>query len=127
MGQKCPADAKQARSARATGTPKQAAKAVAAAVGTAGAGGAALGLLFGSFGGFLVILATYFAGQGLAHVVRRAAEGNGAPRFRTIAMVGAGAMVATMWIVGFGILVPRGISALSYAAAVYGAHQRFPG
>jgi hypothetical protein len=127
VGQKCPTDAKLPRSSRAMGTPRQVGRAIGAAVGVAVVGGLALGFVVGLTGGFLSIIVSYFGGHGLGDVVRKAAEGNGAARFRTIAMVGAGVMILVMWVSAFGIITPRGLSALSYAAAVYGAYGRFPG
>lgn len=126
VGQKCPADAKQARSARALGTPAQTAKAIGAAIVLAGVGGFVLSLVLGTVGGFFSLLLSYGAGHFLAEGVRRAAEGNGSSRFRTIAMVAAGAMVAVLWIVLLGTPVPGGFGILTYPVAVYAAGQRFP-
>ncbi len=126
VGQKCPTDAKQPRSARAQGTPKQLIWGVAYGFGAAVVLAVVLVLILRGTGGFLAILGAYFAGYGVGEAVRKGAQGNASDRFRWIAMVASGVMMLGVWVGGFGVLLPGGLTILSYPAAVYGAAQRFP-
>ncbi len=126
VGQKCPDDARLPRTARATGTPKQLVWGTLYGVGAAVGIAVGLALLWSATGGFLTIIAGFAGGMGVGEAVRKGARGNGGPRFRWIAMVLAGLMVAGAWLGAFGILFPRGLSILSYPAAVWAASQRFP-
>ncbi len=126
VGQKCPNDARQARSARALGSPRQLAKGVGAGVAAAVAAAVVMVAILSTTGGFLSLILSFVAGAAVGEAVRRGAEGNAGPRFRTIAMVAAGLMMLGVWQVGFGVLLPRGLTVLSYPAAIWGASQRFP-
>lgn len=126
VGQKCPKDARQPKSARALGTPRQLAMGIAYGAGAATGLAVVLVLLLQATGGFLAIIGAYFAGYGVGEAVRKGAQGNASTRFRWIAMTAAGLMMVGVWVVGYGILLPRGLTLLSYPAAVYGAAQRFP-
>ena len=120
VGQKCPSCAKPARTARRQGRPDQYVKAVAfGAVAAAG-----LGVLLYAFFtsvGYLVLIASGGAGYGVGRAVHAGAGGNRAAPFRRIAITLSVLMVAGVWVLGFGILVPGSFNALSYLAAPYGA------
>jgi len=124
VGMKCPVDARQPRSARALGSPRQLGRALAAAVFGAAAGALGLAVVITVTGGVFVLLLSFGAGILLGDAVKRAAEGNGGPRFRTIAVVAACAMVGALWVAGSG--PPRGLGLLMLPAAGYGASTRFP-
>lgn len=128
VGQKCPTCAKQARSARARGKPRQYAKAVAA--GTGAALLAAL-VLFGVIQvGFLTLIATFGLAYGVGRAVRWGAEGNAATPFAVIAIALAVVAVESVWL-AYGYVFPPGVfgarvfGLLYYAAAAYGAYLPF--
>jgi F0F1-type ATP synthase membrane subunit c/vacuolar-type H+-ATPase subunit K len=120
VGQKCPACAKQARTARAQGKPRQYAK--GAAAGAAAAAGVAVGLALLIAGvGWLYIIASGFGGYAVARAVQWGAEGNRASPFRLIAFALAFAAIQGAWLI-LGVLVPSGLGIATYLAAVYGAY-----
>lgn len=119
VGQKCPECARQARSARARGKPRQYVKGIAA--GTLTAAAVAVGLTFLMVGvGFLTWIGSGVGGYGIGRSVRWGAEGNAASPFRIASYVLAVLVVAVAWLFSFGIVVPRGLGIITYLAAVYG-------
>ncbi|MGH3443326.1 MAG: B-box zinc finger protein [Nitriliruptorales bacterium] len=123
VGQKCPACARQARSARARGKPRQYAKGIGA--GLLAAAGVAVGLRFLIVGvGFLTWIASGFGGYGVARAVRWGAEGNAAGPFRIAShILAVGAVEATWLAIGF--VVAPGLNIVTYIAAVYGVIVAF--
>lgn len=126
VGQKCPDCAKQPRSARAAGRPRQYAKAVGAGALAAGVGAFALALLITDVR-FFTWIASGFLGYFVARAVEWGAEGNRADTFRRIAIGLAVVSVAVAWIIVFRgqRLVPGGLNFVTYLAAAYGAYIRF--
>lgn len=119
VGQKCPACARQARSARVRGKPRQYVKGVG--VGLLASVGVAVGLWFLMASvGFLTWIGSGFGGYGIARSVRWGAEGNAASPFRIMSHALAVLVVAAAWWFSFGVLVPRGLGIITYIAAVYG-------
>lgn len=122
VGQKCPDCARQPRTARALGKPRQFAKAAAAGVGAALVAALVLPYVF-RFGWFSWILSGV-AGYLVARAVQWGAEGNRAPAFRWGAVVLAVAAIGGAWL-QFGRLIPGALGAVTYLAAAYGAWLRF--
>ncbi len=119
VGQKCPLCARQSRSARAGGKPRQYVKASLA--GTAAALVLAVALfVFIREVGILTLIASGFAGYGIARAVHWGAEGNAAPPFRIGAITLSLAATFAAWY-ALGVPVPQGFAILSYPAAAYGA------
>lgn len=119
VGQKCPACAKQARTARARGKPRQLLKATLLGLGAAA--GVALGLVVLALSiRFGVVIGAGFGGYGVARAVARGAERNPAPVFRVLAFVLALISVqGAALLLGVGIL--PGFWLIAYPAALYGA------
>lgn len=124
VGQKCPDCAKQPRSARAVGKPRQYAKAVAVGLVASAVAGYALALLFTNVG-FFTWIASGVAGYLVARVVQWGGEGNRARPFRWLAIGLAVLAVEVAWVVGYGVLFPGGLNLVTYLAAAYGAYIRF--
>lgn len=124
VGQKCPSCAKQERSARALGKPRQYAKGGAAGVGAALLGAIVLWAVIGV--GFLTIIASLGIGYGIGRAVRWGAEGNAARPFVALAVALAVLAVEAAWL-GRGVLLPIGnvFALLTYPAAGYGAYMPF--
>lgn len=124
VGQKCPDCAKQPRSARAAGKPRQYVRGGLYGLGASAVLGFAFRLYLGSGLGFLTLIISFFLGMGIGHAVRTGAEGNAQPPFRNIAV---GLAVVTMLAVwgSFGVLFPGGLRILTYPAIAYGAYTRF--
>jgi hypothetical protein len=120
VGQKCPACARQARSARARGKPRQYVKGVAFGVAAAVPVAAALWAVLGIVG-FFTWIASGVGGYGIARAVRAGAEGNAAAPFRAVAIGLAVVAVEAAWLLGFGVLFPAGLGLVTYLAAAYGA------
>ena len=124
VGQKCPACAKQARSARALGKPRQYAKAAGVGLGAAVLGAGLLYVVIGI--GFLTLIASLGMGYGIGRVVRWGSEGNAARPFAIIAVVLAVLAVEAAWLFGYGYLIAPGIfGPLGYLAGAYGAYLVF--
>lgn len=124
VGQKCPRCAKQERSARALGKPRQYVKGVAAGLAAMLVGAVVLWIVIGI--GFLTLIAAGFIGFGIGRAVRWGAEGNAAGPFTAIAIGLAVLMVEAAWLFGYGLLIPPGIfGLLGYLAAAYGAYLPF--
>ena len=124
VGQKCPDCAKQPRSARAIGKPRQYAKAAGVGIVAAGIAGFVLSLLFTTVG-FFTWIGSGIAGYLIARAVLWGSEGNRATPFLWIAIVLSAAAVEGAWLVGFGVLFPGGLNLITYLAAGYGAWLTF--
>ena len=128
VGFKCPDCARQTRAARALGRPDQYVKGVLFGLGAA----AVIAFVLGEAvfrGGFLSLIASGFAGYGIAEAVRRGAGGNRADPFRWIS-IGLGlAAVAAGWVIVVDGDVGRAVDVvtnnpfrlLTFAAVVYGS------
>lgn len=118
VGQKCPDCARQARSARARGKPRQYVKGVA--VGLLTAAGVAVGLFFLLTSiGFLLWIGSGFGGYAIARAVRWGAEGNAASPFRIASHVLAVLAVEAAWL-AVGVVIATGFGIVTYVAAIYG-------
>lgn len=89
-----------------------------------GVSGVVLFAFFNSVG-FLTLIGSALAGYGVAWAVDAGAEHNRAAPFLRIAVGLSVLMVAGVWIVGYGIVAPPSLGALSYVAAPYGAVLRY--
>lgn len=123
VGQKCPDCARQKRSARRQGKPRQYAKGVGAGLAAAATAAFLLQYLWG------IPLVSFFAAFGtgiaVAEAVRWGAEGNRNPVFRNTALALALAAIGGGLLIAAGTPLPGGLSLLSYAVAGYGAWMRF--
>jgi hypothetical protein len=126
VGQKCPSCARPAKGARRRGKPDQYVKAIGFGVIAAGVIGVILFTFFNSIG-FLTLIGSAVAGYGVGRAVDAGAEHNRSAPFVRIAVVLSILMVAGVWTLGYGILAPESLGALSYAAAPYGAWMAFRG
>lgn len=124
VGQKCPGCARQPRSARRQGKPDQYAKAIVFGLVGAGMGAFVLTLVLTSIGLFTWIAAG-LVGFGVAGAVRRGAEGNGSDPFRYLAYGAAVLAVLVTFLYLARTPLPGLRNAITYLAAVYGAHLRF--
>ncbi len=123
VGQKCPACARQPKTARRQGKPQQYGKATAFGVLAAGVAVLVLPFVFGL--PFLSWIATGFVGFGIGHAVLTGAEGNRADPFRNLAVGLAVAAVLGTFLIRYGVIVPGGLGFVLYLAAAYGAWARF--
>ncbi|MDX1658991.1 MAG: B-box zinc finger protein [Nitriliruptorales bacterium] len=124
VGQKCPDCARQPRSARAVGKPRQYAKAAGVGLLAAAAGGFVLSLLFTSVG-FFTWIGSGVAGYLIARAVLWGSEGNRAAPFQWGAIVLSALAVEAAWLFGFGVWFPGGLNLITYLAAAYGAWLKF--
>jgi hypothetical protein len=123
VGQKCPGCARQARSARARGKPRQYLKAVLA--GLAGAAGVSIALFVLAINiQFGVIILSGFGGYGVARAVHWGAERNSATPFQAIAYALALASVQGAALL-LGVVFFTGFWLLTYPAALYGAYYLY--
>lgn len=126
VGQKCPDCARQARSARAVGKPRQYVKALLAAVVAVPVCAVALWFLFALpwLGWFGWIIA-WFGGYAVGRAVRTGAEGNGATPFLVIAVVASVIAVEAVWLASGRILPASPFDLVTYLVAAWGAWTVF--
>ena len=117
VGQKCPTCARQPRSARARGKPRDYGRLAVAGPAAAGVGGLLYSLLLVSFSFGSIIFAA-LVGFGVGRTVRWAARGQTQQPFRGVA-IGLGLVaIAVGLIFAVGTPLPRGLfSLLAYAAS----------
>jgi hypothetical protein len=120
VGQKCPTCARPEKGARRQGKPDQYVKAILFGVGAAVVIGIVLYAFFRSVG-FLPLIGSAFAGYGVARAVDLGASRNKARPFMAISVALSVLMVLGVWVIGYGILAPQSLRALTYVAAPYGA------
>lgn len=120
VGQKCPACARPEKGARRQAKPGQYAKGTLLGVGAAVVIGIILYAFFRGVG-FLTLISSALAGYGVAKAVDVGASRNKARPFMVISIVLSLLMVLGVWVIGYQVLAPQGVGALTYIAAPYGA------